>query len=109
MKIKAIKIDVQPPFPSIYPIEMENNLEGIYSAVGCDTFERVNISEKEDLLIDEEGLLKDYNWGFCFTSRFGTVQIMGNGIIVGFNEDGDYIDCSSSLMEICSNVKFFFI
>jgi len=109
MKIKAIKIDVQTTFPSIYLIEMENDLDGIYEAVGCDIFERVNISGKEDLLIDEEGLLKDYKWGFSFTSEFGAMPIMGNGVIVGFNEDGEYIDCSSSLMEICRNVKFFFI
>lgn len=107
---KGILIDVKNK--TITQVEVIENEEGsqlpsIYGHLECSTFQIVNIDEKNDVYVDEEGLM-------TMTAESGAFQmvgypepIVGNGLIMGYDDEtGDSVDTTLSVEEVIGKVKF---
>ena len=81
--MRAIKID--PITKTITEIKLTQNpnetFQELYSLIGCDIVELIQLDEDIILVIDEEGKCKDVKGGFTFLG-WGTV-IAGIGIVIG--------------------------
>lgn len=106
---KAILIDSKNK--TITEVEKtEDGIKDIYEHLGDDVrmFTVVNITETACVFVDDEGLLKepyidkDGNKHFMDGFKINTYPqvIMGNGLILGFDEMGETIDCPLSLQEV---------
>jgi hypothetical protein len=94
-KIRAVVIHATKK--QVFEIEIENTLDGIYKAGDFDIMEvAVRLKNKDCLMVDEEGLLK--NLPFFF---FDGNQFFGNGVVVQ-----DYKSAESTVEEIASLVTF---
>lgn len=85
--MRAIKID--PVSRKVTEINLSKNpnrtLEELYSIIGCDLVEIIQIDTDMVMVVDEEGKLKEVKGGFTFLG-WGTV-IAGNAVILGGNGD----------------------
>jgi hypothetical protein len=81
-----------------------HGLEGLQNIVGG-LIEAAFRTDKDVLYVDEEGLLKAYNYGFSF---IGAPQALyaGNGVMAGIGEDGETAACTESLEAVRSKVIF---
>lgn len=89
MKNKMIKgVWIDADTQSITPKSIKNDLNGYYDLLKCSMIERVAITGKVDMIIDEEGMYrqdKGFNWG--------GYQYFGSAFIVESNLDtGDWVD-----------------
>jgi hypothetical protein len=76
--------------------------EDIYKLLKIRLFDVVQISHNADLIVDDEGLLKE-NYYF----QYGDSQLAGNGLVVGLHHDtGDWGNSPLTLEEVKSQVKF---
>ena len=85
--MRAVKID---PFSrTVSEINLKKNpnstLEELYSIIGCDLVELVQIDRGIIMVVDEEGKCKDVRGAFTFIG-WGTV-IAGTAIILGGSGD----------------------
>ena len=85
--MRAVKID--PVSRTVTEIELAKNpnrtLEELYSIIGCDLVELVQIDRDMVMVVDEEGKCKDVRGAFTFIG-WGTV-IAGTAIILGGSGD----------------------
>ena len=59
------------------------------------------------MYVDEEGLLKDSNYSFNVKCSEGiSYPLMGKGLILGTDAEGESIECQSKLDDIKSRVTF---
>lgn len=76
---------INPSDRTIMDVEFKDGLKEIYRLVACSTIEAVQVSERDTMYIDEEGLYahppKPF---FSFAGREGA-PICGNGLITGFD------------------------
>lgn len=103
---KAILIDVVNKEISFTTI---NHYKEIYNAIGhgCNTFDcPYQFPNGDSLYVDDEGLLHDDVHG-CFILEGWYSPCVGNAIILGTNDEGESIDCKSTLEEIQKQIKFF--
>ena len=81
--MRAVKID--PVSRTVTEIDLKKNpnstLEELYSIIGCDLVELVQIDRDMVMVVDEEGKCKDVRGAFTFIG-WGTV-IAGTAIILG--------------------------
>ena len=98
--MKAIFINVHDR--TVSPVEIENDLHAMYDKIGCDIVQTVPY-ENEILVCDEESRLKPWTAGF----QLGDWRIVGNALIVGDTEDGDFADTKLSADEIAKQIRFF--
>ncbi|GAB2797798.1 hypothetical protein GCM10027275_49080 [Rhabdobacter roseus] len=103
MFISAIKIDVVKK--EVYQIQIEDTLEAMYEAIDCQIVERVVINRNNDLWLDEEGLLH-HPQPPKFWFKGANTPITGNGLICGFNGEGQMISTTLSVEEIESQILF---
>lgn len=89
-KIKGILIDSTNR--TITEVEFVPKLESYYRLIGCDLIDCVQYDEHHDVVVDDEGLLKEPTNFFKIDSYDGLLA--GNGIIVGVDEDGSWISHS---------------
>ena len=86
-EMRAVKID--PVSRTVTEIELAKNpnrtLEELYSIIGCDLVELVQIDRDMVMVVDEEGKCKDVRGAFTFIG-WGTV-IAGTAIILGGSGD----------------------
>lgn len=106
MKIKAIKIDVEKQ--SVYPIEITDNFRDIYGVIGngCSLFcLPVKYENGDGLFADDEILLRpsDIKGGFMFPGW--SYPITNNAVIIGSNDEGDSVDCKSSIEDF-NDIQF---
>ena len=84
--IKGVWIDADSQ--TITPKEIKNELHGYYDLLKCSMIERVAITGRVDMIVDEEGMFtqdKGFNWG--------GYQYYGSAFIVESNlETGDWVD-----------------
>jgi hypothetical protein len=102
---KAILIDVANRTVTETTI---GNYTDIYHAIGdgCRCFTvPVEFENLDALYVDDEGLLNDTPKG-CFMMKGWDYPIVGNGVILGTDEEGESIDHKSDIDEIRSQVKF---
>jgi len=109
---KAILIDVVAK--TITEVEKGEGIQSIYDHLKCDTFDVVGLGGGVDCYVDDEGLLKTpyiddegikHNMnGFTFKGM-GNV-LMGNGLILGHNEEGESIDSPVNIEQVKEIVTF---
>lgn len=104
---KAIKIDVETQ--SVYHVELGDNYADIYPAIGngCDTFcIPVSFENNDSLYADDESLLRpdDIKGGFYFDGW--NSPIVGNAIILGSDDEGESVDCLTTIEDIQRQVNF---
>lgn len=81
------------------------DLDYLYKAVGCEMVEVVNIDDKADLYVDEEGLLKPQDHFFYYEGAHQ--PFAGNGAICSYDhEDGAAIGTDLPLTEVLNKVRF---
>ena len=86
-----------------------NDYKEIYNVIGngCNTFDcPYQFDNGDTLYVDDEGLLHDEVNG-CFILEGWNNPVVGNAVIIGTNDEGDDIDCKSTIEEIKSKIKFF--
>lgn len=81
-------------------VTLADVLKDTYAHIGCSMVETGEyINNSDALMIDEEGYFKEGQCGFFFEENF----YYGNAIIWGTDiDDGDTIDCASSVEDIRS-------
>jgi hypothetical protein len=100
---KALKIDVVNQTVTNILI---NDLEDIYKEIGngCQLFCcPINFDNGDTLYADDESLLRENVEG-CFMMDSWSYAIVGNAIILGTDDEGESIDCKSSIMDIYKNL-----
>lgn len=102
MKIKGILIDVEKR--QIREVEFENELSSYYRLLKCDCITIAPFDEKHDVIVDDEGLLKTPFIGF-FETPDGD-EYAGHGLIVGFNDDGDWISHKLNFETVKNSIRF---
>ena len=97
--MKAILIN---PFDeTVKEVNILGNIEDIYLLTECSTFDVVALSDKDDLYVDDEGLLKD--------NRYFTIYgktLAGKGLIMAHDVEGNSISTTLSLQEIKDVVQW---
>ena len=105
--MKAILIN--PEERIIRHVSYDGDYKSIYRLIRCTTFEAVYPFDNGDTLwIDEEGLLKESNFAFKIRAdnpKFNQT-IMGMGLILGTDAEGESIECKSKLDDIKSRITF---
>lgn len=98
--MNAIFIDAKNKTVSM--IEVENDLHAMYDKIGCLLVQTVPFAG-ENIVCDEEGRLKQWTAGF----ELGSWRIVGNALIVGDTEAGDFTDTNLSADAIMEQIRFF--
>ena len=86
---------INPFDETIKEVKISGNIEDIYLLTECRTFDIVALSDKDDLYVDDEGLLYD--------NRYFTIYgkaIAGRGLIMAHDDEGNSISTTLSLQEI---------
>ena len=105
MKINAIKIDVFKR--KIYRVSLSDSLNSVKSQLQCEFFTAIypNLSGDNLIYLDDEGLINGVPKGaFSIIGYYGVFA--GNGLVVGYNSEGNTLDCTSTLLEIQSRIQF---
>jgi len=105
--MKAIKINVEKQEVSI--IEIGTELQDIYNAIGndCSCITAPISYENDDVMFcDDESLLRPSTIKGGFMYPDWNYPIVSNAIILGTDENGNSVDCESTLEEIKSDLKF---
>lgn len=86
--MKAILIDVTAR--TVTDIELPPGLQAMYNAIGCSCVDRITIDSRNDVWIDDSGLLHDPQPPkFQF---FGAANVIaGNGLICGYSPAGETV------------------
>ena len=103
-KIKGILIDVYNK--KVEEIEFERSLENFYKLIKCDLVTTAPMDVNNDLVVDDEGLLKNPDHFFSFND-IREPQYAGNGIIIGFNDKGEWISHTMNFETVKKSVVFF--
>jgi hypothetical protein len=102
--MKAILIDVENQ--EVTEVEHDDTLESIYYHVDCRTFDVVNIDGVNSIYVDDEGLFVEDQLYFEYSGGTHKVQLAGNGLILGLNEEGDTVTTTLTLEHVKSKVTF---
>ena len=102
--MKAILIDVKNQ--KVTQVLHDNTLESIYKHVDCRTFDVVNIDGVNSIYIDDEGLFVEDQLYFEYSGGTHKVQLAGNGLILGLNDEGDTVEPTLTLEHVKSKVSF---
>ena len=102
--MKAILIDVIKQ--EIKEVEHDDTLESIYKHVDCRTFDVVNIDGVNSIYIDDEGLFVEDQLYFEYSGGTHRVQLAGNGLILGLNDEGDTVEPTLTVEHVKSKVSF---
>jgi hypothetical protein len=105
--MRAILIDSKNKTVSEIDIDDTKTLEDWYRNLDCELVEVAHyISEKNHILVDEEGLLKDPDNFFTYNGAHQ--PFAGNGLIVGVDfNTGESVSCDITLEEVEQNVMFY--
>ena len=109
---KAILVDSATK--TITEVEVGSGIQDIYKHLNCDTFDIMRLGGGVDMYLDDEGLLKN-SWIDKDGTKHNMVGIqlrgvgqvvMGNGLIMGHNEEGDSVDSPVSVAQVEAVVTF---
>lgn len=107
--MRAIKIDVLEQ--SVYQVELEEgdgHLQSIYKHLDCEIFTpAIQYPTGDYVYVDDEGLLVPYEKiKGCFLIHGGAQPLMGHGLVVGVDEEGESCDVKLTVPEVFAMVKF---
>lgn len=101
---------INPLEQSITEVEYNGDFRNIYEHLKCDTFDVVRLNNKDDVFVDDNGLLTFPNpHGYFIWMRedgkpYG--PLAGRGLILGLNHEGESIATDMSLDEVKRKVRF---
>mgnify|MGYP001194529491 CR=1 FL=1 len=113
--MKVILINSNKKEISEIDIDIKGNFENAYKLISCDMIEQISFvfKNRDSLLIDEEGRLKDkgflQNEGFEIETDKGTFVIYGNALLVNFGDyldDEEYSEPKTTINTLHEKVKF---
>ena len=99
--MRAIFIDAENR--QVSEILIENSLQAFYDKIKCRLIQIVDCGMDADLIVDEEGRLRDWEVGFVIP---WSVPIAGNAIVIGYDDDGDFADCNLPVKLFADSVRF---
>jgi hypothetical protein len=103
--MKAIKIDVEKNL--VYFVEIDGGLESIYNVLGCTCITcPVQYENEDSMYCDDEALLNPENIKGAFMYPDWNYPIVSNALILGTDDEGNSVDCKSTLTEIANGLKF---
>ena len=105
---RAILID---PFnETITEVKMvDTKLQTIYALIGCDLITITSLAEGIDMILDDEGLLKDSENQAYFKFGIGSQPFAGKALIISTDGEGDFASLPEevSVDKINDKVIFF--
>lgn len=104
--MRAIKIDSTNR--TVTEVEHEGDFRDIQKAIGCRCFTLIRDagSQRDDLFVDDEGLLDASRDTKFFKIPWYPTPLAGNGLVLGSNSQGESIAAKGSLEEWQRNVRF---
>ena len=106
-KMKALFINSEDQ--TIRTISYDGDYRSIYRILGCRMFECVDLPFKngDTVYVDEEGLYQDDCYSFTIEGEDGRLNhIMGNGLVLGTDAEGESIEHQTSLEDVKSRITF---
>lgn len=90
------------------PNQKGSYLPSIYNCIDAERFEVVELNEKNDLFVDEEGLntMTEETMFFKIDGMMNT-PVAGNGLILGLDDMGNSIDTTLSVMDLMEKIHFY--
>jgi hypothetical protein len=106
--MRAILIDVKSKEVKYVELNKKQGsyLDSIYKLIDCEMIEGVGIDAKHTLYVDEDGIfnIKDKPDLFLFDGY--PQYLVGNGLIIAYDKNGDNIPIELSLEQIAEKVLF---
>lgn len=102
---KGILIDVKNE--TISEIEV-GDYKDIQKKIGCELFDVVQVDEKNDIYVDDEGLLSVDEDSKFFGFKGSELKLAGNGLVLGINHNtGDSKDTTLTVEHLKERIEFF--
>jgi hypothetical protein len=105
--MRGILINAKEKIITEVRVDEANFLDSVYKHLGVSVIETAPFIDlpmtpfSEDILyVDEEGLINGTNFGFKAKYRDGTYEFRGNGLILGLDDEGDNLSCSSTIESV---------
>jgi hypothetical protein len=98
--MKAILIDSENQ--EVKEVEYSGDYNQIYEYTKCQMFTVVRIDEKNDIFVDDEGLLNGTVFGF----EYDGYPLMGNGLVLAHDNDGESVGTTLTVEEVREKVAF---
>lgn len=106
--IRAILID---PFTeTVSQVTLvDTKLQTYYNLLGCDLITMAGLANGVDMILDDEGLLKDQKTQAYFKMGIGSQPFAGKALIVGTDEEGNTVSLPESVTteKVFQRVIFF--
>ena len=99
--MRAIFIDAE--HRQVSEIQIENDLQAFYDKIGCEVVQLVDCGMDADMMVDENGRLRDWKVGFQLPRMEG---IAGNALVVCSDACGDGTDCDLSVKLFADGIRF---
>ena len=107
---KGILIDVHNRTITEVEVTKDTNgseLQSMYNHIKCEMVECVSFNEKNDVWVNEEGLLNLTPFSIFFKIEGYPDFLCGNGLILGYDDEtGDSSDTTLTIDDVKSKVTF---
>ena len=102
--MKAILIDVYNKCVRQVEIDDNNVLDDWYKYIGCKLVDHIDLNDHDSIMVDDEGLLTmtDDSKFFSFAGNI----FVGNGLVVGVDDEGNTVDPCITVEKIRFFVTF---
>lgn len=101
--MKAILIDVTAR--TVTDVDLQPGLQPMYDAIQCDCVDRVVLDTETDLWLDDAGLLHNPQPPKFKIGGYDTA-FAGNGLICGYNDEGQTISTVHSAEQVRPLIEF---
>lgn len=101
-KIRVIVIDAKKQ--EVREEQIDNTLEAMQAIVGG-LIEAAFRDRELICYVDEEGLLKDYDYGFSFSGAPQRIYV-GNGFLSAVDDEGEAVDCNLKAEDVRKKILF---
>jgi hypothetical protein len=102
---KGIKINSEKH--TLEYVTLGEDFREIYPIIGpnCNTFAcPITFDNEDSIYVDDEGMFQDYRNGFKMQDW--AYPILGNGLILGADEEGESVDVKTTIEELKSKIIF---
>lgn len=104
-KIKAIRIDSANR--RFHEVELDqSDTDAICGFVGCSMFDVVRVENRDVIFVDDEGLLTANEDTHFFTVGKYDGILVGNGLVVGTDDEGESVDAETTIEWLENNISF---
>lgn len=100
--MKAILIN---PFDqTVTEVEYSGDYRDIYKLIDAQCFDVARLPHRDGIFVDDEGLLNGTT--HFFQHEDYPNPLAGKGLIIGCDEEGESVDCKTTLNEVKAKVSF---